>query len=384
MRPQPILLLAAGLTLAACDDGGGPSADGTLLVSTTTGGTDPDPDGYLLTVDAGDRHPLDVADTVAIDLPAGPHTVQLIGVQEDCSVVPETPLELDIPPHDTVSVVFEVTCSARTVSITTRTTGLDQDPGYRLLVDGIDRQFLPPNATVLVRVEPGDRAIALADLNPNCTIQGPGSLTVTVGDVEVPPIEFAVICTATSGVIEVTVDASGDDVEGRYDAIVDGKANFRVGPSGPANLLVAAGDHVVSLAAPGNCSVETGPQPVTVLGGGLTRDTAEVTFSVRCRSGGYGTLRVTAITTGGVSGAYSVWLCNFADSYYCRYSTHTRLGLVQANGSLVAQVSPGTHRLWLADLPTHCSARNASPFNPTRPFTVINGDTLTLTVRVYC
>jgi len=166
---------------------------------------------------------------------------------------------------------------------------------------------------------------------------------------------------------------------------VDGEGNLRVGPGAPAHLTVLAGDHVVSLTAPGNCSVETGPQPVTVLGGGLTRDTVEVTFSVRCRNGGYGTLRVTAVTTGNVPGqAYSVWLCNFADSYYCRYSTHTRLGDLRPNGTLVARAAPGTHRLWLDNLPGHCSGRSVSPINPTQPFTVTNGDTLSLTVRVYC
>jgi hypothetical protein len=354
-------------------------------VSTTTGGSEPDPDGYLLTVDARDRLPVNVNDTVAIDLPAGPHTVQLMGVEPDCSVVPETPLEVDIPAHDTTSVSFEATCSGHAVSITTRTTGLDPDFGYRLHVDGIDRQFLHPNATVLVRLEPGDRTIALAGLNPNCTIQGPGSVTVSVGDVEVAPIEFAVVCTATKGVIGVTVDASGNEVEGRYEAMVDGEGNFRVGPGGPTYTLAPTGEHVVSLATPGNCSVVTGPQPVNVRGGGLTRDTVEVVFSVRCERGGYGTLRVTAVTTGDVPGqSYAVWLCNYPDSYYCRYSTPTLLGNVRPNGTLVARTDPGTHRLWLDDLPSYCSPRNASPFNPTPPFTVVNGDTVSLTVRVYC
>jgi hypothetical protein len=385
MRKGSVLVLAVGLTLPACNDGGGPSADGTLVVSTITGGNYPDPDGYLLTVDADDRVPLDVNDTAAIDLPAGLHTVRLMGVEEDCSVVPETPLAVDIPSHDTIAVDFEAICSASAVSITTRTTGLDLVFGYRLAVDGADQGFLPANTTALFRIEPGNRTIALTGLAPNCTIQGPGSFAVSVGEAEVVPIEFAVICTATRGVIGVTVDASGDEVEGRYDAMMDGGGNFRVGPGRPAYQPAAAGEHVVSLAAPGNCSVETGPQSVTVMGGGLTRDTVEVTFSVRCRSGGYGTLRVTAATTGNVPGqAYTVWLCNFADSYFCRYSRHTGLGEVSPNGTLVARATPGTHRLWLDSLPSYCSARNASPLNPTQPFAVTNGDTLSLIVRVYC
>ena len=64
---------------------------------------------------------------------------------------------------------------------------------------------------------------------------------------------------------------------------MDGARSFFVGPSEPAYLTaVPAGDHVVSLVAPANCSVETDPQSVTVTAGGLIRDTVEVTFSVTC------------------------------------------------------------------------------------------------------
>ena len=47
---------------------------------------------------------------------------------------------------------------------------------------------------------------------------------------------------------------------------------------------VPPGDHIVSLIAPAPCSVNTGPQSVTVTRGSLTRDTVEVDFSVTCVS----------------------------------------------------------------------------------------------------
>ena len=56
---------------------------------------------------------------------------------------------------------------------------------------------------------------------------------------------------------------------------------------------VPAGDHVVSLVAPVNCSVETDPQSVTVTVGALIRDTVEVTFAVVCQIE-YGALKVSA------------------------------------------------------------------------------------------
>src|SRR5438093_1401116 len=119
MRTHPILLLAVGLTWAACNDTGsppdggvGPSTDGTLVVSTSTG------------------------------------------------------LDLDLD-------------------------------GYRVEVDGTDRGAIPANDTVVIRLDPGSRTIALTGLSPNCTIEGPGSRTVTIVDTEVASIDFSVVCTAT-------------------------------------------------------------------------------------------------------------------------------------------------------------------------------------------
>ena len=74
---HPILLLALGLSLSACDhpvdpDPDGPST-GTLVVSTSTGGDDPDPDGYLLTLDGIDSLDLDPTGTAQVDLVLDPN-----------------------------------------------------------------------------------------------------------------------------------------------------------------------------------------------------------------------------------------------------------------------------------------------------------------------
>ena len=100
---------------------------------------------------------------------------------------------------------FEVSCRLTGARITTTTTGLDLDlDGYRVEVDGTDQGILPSNGTrVVLRLDPGSRTITLTGLAPNCTIEGPGSHTVTIVDTEIAPVEFAVVCTATSGVIGV-------------------------------------------------------------------------------------------------------------------------------------------------------------------------------------
>jgi Tol biopolymer transport system component len=287
MRTLPILLLAVGLTLAACGDPGSPSTDpvstgGMLVVSTSTGGADPDPDGYLLTVDGVDSLVLTATGTAEIGLPAGHHTLLFLGLAAHCSVSPETPLDVAIPSGDTMSVAFEVTCSTTGARITTMTTGLDIDPdGYRIVVDGTDRGAITANDTVPIRLAPGSRIVGLTDLSPNCTIDGPGSRTVTIEATDVAPIEFVVVCAATSGVIGVVILGSG--VGAVHQATVDSGPPFTVGPGDRSYLGgVPAGDHMVSLSPAGFCSVNTDMHPVTVTAGSLIRDTVEVTFPVTC------------------------------------------------------------------------------------------------------
>ena len=60
MRSYPILILAVGLPLSACDDPTAtpdPSSPGTLVVSITTEGEDPDPDGYVLGIEPATNYP---------------------------------------------------------------------------------------------------------------------------------------------------------------------------------------------------------------------------------------------------------------------------------------------------------------------------------------
>jgi hypothetical protein len=127
MRASMIGLLV-GLALAACSDGSGPSTEGTLVISTATGGEDPDQDGYVLRVDGLNSISIDPTGTAEKRLPSGRHTLRLLGVAEQCSVAPGDSLEVDVPPQGTVSVGFEVNCPAIArapgiVRITAATTG---------------------------------------------------------------------------------------------------------------------------------------------------------------------------------------------------------------------------------------------------------------------
>ena len=286
MQADPILLLAVGLTLAACHDTGGPltspSTVGILVVSTVSGGNEPDQDGYLLTVNGVDSLPLDPIGTSRIALPPGQHTLRLLGMAEHCSISPGTPLDVAVLSRDTTSVAFSVTCSATGVRITTTTTGLDFDTdGYRVEVDGTDRGAVPSNGSVFLRLEEGGQTIALTGMKTNCAVDGAVSRNVTIMASEITPIDFAAACTATSGVIGVIISGSG--LGAVHEATVDGVTRLAVGPGDRSYLgAVTAGDHVVSLSPAATCSVDTDQQSVTVTAGSLVRDTVEVTFSVTC------------------------------------------------------------------------------------------------------
>jgi hypothetical protein len=373
------LLLAIGLGLTACDDSG-PSIDGTLVVSTSTGGNEPDPDGYLLTIDGAESLPLDPTGTAEADLRPGRHTLRLLGLEQHCSVTSATSLEVDVSPGDTTSVAFEISCVATGARVTATSTGLDIDPnGFRVAVDGTDRGPVGSNGSVLSRIDPGSHTIALTGLAANCTISGPASRTVTIVDTEVASIEFEVVCTATTGVIGVVVEASGTDVEGDYRAVVDGGTQSPVGLGGPAYVTsVPAGDRVVSLLAPVNCEVENRDQSVTVTGGELIRDTVQVTFSVTCVPR-LGALRITTHTTGPIpDDVYRVMLL-VPDFYYGEYPV--LLGAIDPNGGLISPAEPGTYRLQLEDIPASCIAEVP---NPTATFTLAPGDTLDFEFPIAC
>jgi hypothetical protein len=213
-------------------------------------------------------------------------------------------------------------------------------------------------------------------------------LAVTIAPGKVTGVEFAVVCTATSGVIGVLVEASGTDLDGDYVALVDGERSFFVGTAGPAYLTgVPDGEHPVLLRAPPNCSVENSPQSVRVATGGLVRDTVGVIFSVTCVPRVPGTLRITAPTSGPLpTQAYSVWLCK--PRYDCWFYpvTWRRLGSVLPNDALVTPVDAGRYQLQLRNVPANCTVRSqgGGPSGITKSFTIPYGGAVDIEFKVTC
>jgi hypothetical protein len=385
--------VAVGLMLAACADGEEPSTDGTLVVSTSTGGGAPDPDGYWLTVDALDSLPLDPTGIAELALPSGRHSLRLHGVAQHCSVNQETSLEVNVPSRGTVAVAFEVSCPAGAIRVTTTTTGLDPDPdGYRVVIDGADHGSIPANGTRLTGVEPGTRTITLTGLAPLCASEGPDSRAVTVTGPEPVSIEFAIVCTAASGVIGVVVETSGPHTSAFFEVMIDARGAHYVGWGGPHYVAdVSGGQHVVSLRPASSCAMENDQREVTIAVGELIRDTVEVSFSVTCAQEPEpsGTVRITAPTTGTTATPYRVWYEHFDAWGYGGVVNH--LGELEPNGTLLVDLpvsntwsggDPYWYRFYLEDAPSTCRADDPNPSQG--GFTIEDGDTLEVEFTVRC
>jgi hypothetical protein len=371
------LLLALGVQVWACDSHvEPPELTGILVVSTTTSGEDPDQDGFLVAVGAVDSLRLQPAGSVEVELDPGRYTVRLFGVAAQCSVAPAGELEVEVTPQNRTVVAFEISCPATGARVMVTTIGSDIDAdGYRVAVDGNVVAAMDPNDTLLAKLDPGSRTVELTGLAPNCAVEDPEPRVVTIVEREVVPIEFAVVCTATTGVIAVVL--SGGANATLFEATIDGGKSFPVAASRPTYVRgVSGGDHLVSLNAPFNCSIDTSPQSVTLATGGIRPDTVEVTFTVVCQT----VLRIMTVTTGPIpTRKYVVWQCGL-DVYYCYYGLRTRLGSVAANDTLVVQVDPGTFRLLLTDFPSGCQVSR----NPTEPIAIAAGGTRDVTFRLLC
>jgi hypothetical protein len=198
---HPALLgLLAVLALSCNGEGLVVPSTGTLKVTTTTNGTDPDVNGYTVQLDSRKPRVIGSAATLqSPDLPAGDHVVLLGGLAANCSVVGENPRTVRVTVGATASVFFAVSCSTTTgtmeIAVTTSGESLDPD-GFTINLDS--RRFLPSSITEVIKVEnvlAGDHTVALDGVAPNCTASEGLSQTIAVSPGVQASIQFTVVCT---------------------------------------------------------------------------------------------------------------------------------------------------------------------------------------------
>jgi hypothetical protein len=250
--------------------------------------------------------------------------------------------------------------------VRTTTTGLDLDTdGFRVVVDGDAVGTVVANGTLFARIDPGSHTIALTGLAGNCTIDGAGSRTVTVQEADTVGVEFSVVCTATYGVVGVTVDPAGADPNAVFQGMLDGYSVLVLLPGGQSYVDVAPGDHLISVGGTSRCVVAPGSHPITVTVGAVVRDTEEVHFSVTCGppEGPTGRVRITAPTTGSIpeSTHYRVQFSHY--EYWGYGGPVGLLGTLAPDGDLtvdlLASQSSGADPYWywfaLDGVPSNCS-----------------------------
>src|SRR5207247_2394105 len=150
----------------------------TLAVTTSTTGTDVDPDGYTVTVDgASSQHVPPNGSVLFLLLPVGNHTVLLSDVAANCAVKAANPQTGTVPDGGNAAAQFPVGCNGGGGGGTTRISGLgkiftadgvvitfDFDVGSDLSgrATASDSSDVRPDGSVgTIRVDASDRATSI-------------------------------------------------------------------------------------------------------------------------------------------------------------------------------------------------------------------------------
>jgi len=181
-----------------------PPSTGDLTVTTSTTGSNVDPDGYTVTLDGSTSRATGTNGSVTFTgLSAGNHTVALSGVAGNCSVSDGTSRTVNVPAGGTGSTSFAVSCAATTttgnLTVSNSTTGSNLDPdGYTVTVSGsagTASQTMATNGNVtFANVPAGSYQVTLSGAAANCTVTSANPQTVNVPAGGTATTTFSVSC----------------------------------------------------------------------------------------------------------------------------------------------------------------------------------------------
>jgi len=202
---------------------------GSIQITTTTTGADPDVNGYAYALDGGAKQVIAANATVAVaNVGPGAHALRLSGVAANCAIEAGNSRSITVIAGTTEPVSFAVTCRPTSggLTITTGTTGSTPDPdGYTVSVDGGAAQPIEVNGTVSVlSLGAGTHRVTLAGVAGNCKVQGTNPLSVDVPGGSIARAAFSIECsvpavtrwrsmvTGTTGYFTNVSGSSGTDV----------------------------------------------------------------------------------------------------------------------------------------------------------------------------
>ena len=364
--------LTAGLALiaaVACDDSTAPQT-GAIRVELATGGAHID-DAYRLRVDGGTpREVQSNSEFVIAGLSPGEHTLQLEDIADNCSDTGAT-RAVDVVRNDTTYITWSIQCAPRVGTILVNITTIGADPdttGYMIAVTGMAGRPVGLQESVTYgEVPEGTYRVRLDDLAPNCS--GGAEVVVTVVYPLTTVIPFTVVCTPTTGAVNVTVTTTGADADDRYIVRVAGDSATMLSTGSTVLSRLPPGDHIVSLldVAP-NCTVTGGPdRSVRIIAG----QTVNVSYAATCVAT-TGSVRV-RVTTTGVRPDLDGYYVLMDDDYYGTF--------IASNGTVtVARILAGAHLVSLAGIAANCRVEAVQP----RPVTVVAGATVEVVFSVAC
>src|SRR5207302_10985210 len=112
-NPRTVTVPAGGTASTAfsvtCAAPGGHT--GSLTVTTSTTGSNLDPDGYTITIDGSFSQPIGTNTSVTFTGPSGDHTRALSGVASNCSGSGANPRTVTAPAGGPTSTTIPVTCA---------------------------------------------------------------------------------------------------------------------------------------------------------------------------------------------------------------------------------------------------------------------------------
>lgn len=355
-----------------------PPGTGTLQITTTTEGVEPDGDGYTVQVDAQPPEAVASGGSLTRAVTPGSHSVLLAGIAPNCTVAVANPNSVSVVTGQTTTFTFAVTCAATTgglqVSVATRGPSVGPD-GYNITLDGADRGALGVNGSVtLPALAPGGHVVGLGGIAGNCRVQGDNLRDVTIIAGTNVTVAFDVTCSApppNSGTLQITTVTTGPDPDtDGYRFTVDGGSDQPIGANDVTSIPnFAPGVHAVLLnAVAGNCSVQgTNPRSVTLAPGA----TAALSFQVSCASASGG-IRVNVATSG---------TSTDPDGYAVQLDGNSPGQRVATAGAVsFAGVSAGSHTVTLSDLAANCSVAEGL----SRPVSVTVGVTSDISFAITC
>ena len=194
--PLAVLALAAGCGETIINI----SSDGRIEVSVSTNGTDPDTDGFSVTVDGGTARFVAPGGSVVLDsLSEGSHSVLLTGLAENCQVEGSNPRSVVVGPDGLADVSFDVRCARATTggfAIQVSTSGVAPDTdGYSLAVAGADIRGIGPDAEeTFTGLVAGLHLVTLKDVDEPCAVVGGNPQPFTVIPGKTVLVRLAVVC----------------------------------------------------------------------------------------------------------------------------------------------------------------------------------------------